>query len=289
MPSEVRVQSQTSVNIGKAIPGIEKLIADRVRKYIRSNSFKILNIVEAYFLAGAQQMLATGRCRLNLFGNSIAVSLRKNIETSKLGMALSDPLKIGELGIDNPQFVLDQLKDTMYRALSTRTIVDGRSITVQFVFNPIKLIKLNPHPAKGASGISIDSWLQWIVGPKFDKKGSPGYGLVRVSDILNPRDSGTRKRSSGSMKIRRSLARSSRTYRIAGADAALMLKTKKSSGSGRGQLTSFKGTTGQSWRPRMIETNFWENWWRQNIPAFKELASAIASAVMQKMIQMAMR
>lgn len=271
-----RVQSQTSLNLRAAMSDIKEQIMAQAIASISSKSFNISRIVDKTFQQGMHELLMKGRTSVSLLGYTTSVSMVETIHDSKLGRALKNSMILGELGISDPEATMKTLADSLIHGFSSRVTTDRISIVIEYVFNANRIVGYNPHPGKqqlNGENISVDSWLQWIVGPKFDSGGTPGYGLIRVSSLLS---SG----SGNSQDIRKLMARASRTNINAGGDAALMLRTKKTGNRrGSGQLTSFKGSTGKPWKPKLLEANFWAMWWKKNKPAFNELASGIGQSV----------
>jgi hypothetical protein len=281
MPSADRVQAQASLNFNKAMPGIEASIKQQLIEAFSRERVGAQNAVGKAFYTAMGDLLSKGSANVTVFGSAVSATMAEPIMSSQLARAMKDSMVIGELGIPDPDAAMKTLADSLIKGVRYRVTVSNLSIQVEYVFNANQILGHNPHPGKSfpnGNKIGVDSWLQWIVGPKFDRQGTPDYGLVRVSQLMNAG-------SSSSAGIREKMASASRTFGVAGPDAVLMLRSRKvGNRGGRGQLTALKGTTGKPWKPRLLEDNFWTNWWKKNKPVFSQLAIDVCQAAVQHVI-----
>jgi hypothetical protein len=161
------------------------------------------------------------------------------------------------------------LKAALMASLTVDVIVRKDGPQIKFSFNQRRLLRLTPHPDRfeGGAGAPFFSWLSLVTGPDFVQGGTPGFALVRVSDLkASLRQSGTvgNSRQASKINLRRAnivegLIRSSRTRGNAGELAGLMMRNRSLRG-GRSPAEAFGGQT-KDYRPNTRFNGFWDSWW----------------------------
>jgi hypothetical protein len=232
----------------------------------------------------AIRLLAQKGGNMSMGGKSIGVRPAKTLLSGALGRLLSDKALVGELGIPDPREALKRLQETLPEAVSVRVRVSKGQVTIFARFNPERLIRLNPHPGKtfpNGGRIPIESWLQWTVGPRFDKRGTPGFAVARVQDILD----NANRQSRSSMQIRRNITRASRTLGFSGGSAGIMLRSTRGPKGGKSPYETFTRRTPEEWTPRSLGRDFWTQWWKSNSAVIKDVFSQIIQIVMEQALK----
>lgn len=272
-----RPSTQATLDIGQlAIRKLEQQIRKRLEKAIQNKE----SVIERIATQSAQQLIrviAKGQGSVKGVGS---VSAKQSLRDSPLGRYVLSAQGIGELGIPDPDTALDVLVDSIPKATDVRVRVQRGRITITARFQPQRLIRLNPHPGRrfvNGQNISVDSWLQWTVGPR-KQSGTPGFGLARVGQIFSHL---TSRGSIDQSKIE-SIVQSSRTFRRAGAQAGLMLSVKPGGAGRKSAFEALTGDSGQTWTPLPFGNNFWTQWWKANSDAMKEGFRGIVGSIMKE-------
>jgi hypothetical protein len=280
--SRDRPTIQKKVNVDKTGLGsvnrqIERIIAETLRNAstdIMREGEKAVNSMI--------RLLAKDGGSIKMMGSSISVKPAQKLLSGPLGRLLVDKALVGGLGIPNPKEALTQLQNSLPQAIDARINITKDSITIVARFNTERLIKLNPHPGKtfpNGKKIPVDSWLQWTVGPRFDRSGTPGFGVANVDEIVG----GANTNDPRSIQIRDNIARSSRTLGFSGDDAGIMFSTRPGRG-GMSQFERFTGRPNNDWTPDSLGRDFWTKWWKANSDVIKDTFARIAEVAMDKVL-----
>lgn len=239
------------------------------QEFMRKNGPQVEVTMKKAMEAVIAGLVGGSNANVKIFNRSLGIAKpRRRIEDEAFAKFIKSKEGAGEIGLPDPDESLRNLKAALITALTVDVLSrSGFSPQIKFSFDQNRLLKRTPHPNQKESGASSPffSWLSLVTGPGF-VGGTPGFGLVRVSDLR----AGLRKSKStakgGVRSLRRaqiteSLIRSSRTHGNAGEFAAIMMKTKSLSG-GRSPAESFGGVN-KDYRPNPRFDGFWDIWWMQ--------------------------
>ena len=174
---------------------------------------------------------------VRVFGKSIGnAKPNRDIEQEPFAKFIKSKAGAGEIGLPDPNESLRNLKAALLQSITVDVIVRKDGPRVKFTFDQKRLLKLTPHPHRFESGTKgpFFSWLSLVTGPDFVTGGTPGYSLVRASDIRaslrRPASNTATKINVRRANIAEGLIRSSRTRGNAGEFAAIMMRYLQSSG-----------------------------------------------------------
>ena len=184
-----------------------------------------------------------------------------DIEDEPFARFIKSKTGAGEIGLPDPDESLRNLKIALVSAITVDVVVRGNGPQVKFNFDQTRLLKRTPHPNQFESGAPSPffSWLSLVTGPQFAGGGTPGYSLVRASEIrraasrsTSGNSRGTSGRNTRRVAIAEGLIRVSRTRSNAGEMAAIMMRTASA--------RAFGGD-GREYRPSSRFEGFWDKWW----------------------------
>lgn len=213
-------------------------------------------------------LVGAGKSNVKVFSRSLgAAKPQRKIDQAPFVQFIKSRAGAGEVGLPDPNESIRNLKAALLASVTVDVIVRKNGPQIKFSFDQRRLLKLTPHPSRFESGTKgpFFSWLSLVTGPDFVQSGTPGFALVRASDLK----ASLRKSSSGSsngakvslrrLNITEDLIRSSRTRGNAGEFAAVMLRTRSLKG-GRSAAEALGGKT-EDYRPSSRFNGFWDSWW----------------------------
>jgi hypothetical protein len=199
----------------------------------------------------------------------------------------------GEIGLPYPDSSIHDLKLALVSAITVDVKINKRGPRVRFSLDQRKLLQLTPHPNQFERGSSspFTSWLSLVTGPNFARSGTPGFSLVRVSDLRRTLQSSQSLRGSGNVlktglkriEITENLIRSSRTRGNAGELAAIMMRNRALRG-GRSPAEAFGGKT-EDYRPSGRFEGFWDQWWMQTKIELEVWSEKVIKAVTKTLLE----
>lgn len=240
------------------------------QQFMRKNGPQVEVTMKKAMEAVIAGLVGSGNANIKIFGRSLGIAKpRRRIEDEAFAKFIKSKKGAGEIGLPDPDESLRNLKAALMTALTVDVLSrSGFSPQIKFSFDQNRLLKRTPHPNQRESGAPSPffSWLSLVTGPGFVSGGTPGFGLVTVSDLRASLSSLKSTAKGGVRSLRRtqiteSLIRFSRTHSNAGEFAAIMMKTKSTSG-GRSPAESFGGVT-KDYRPNPRFNGFWDIWWMQ--------------------------
>lgn len=237
---------------------LKKLFSER-RVELERN----LNVALEAVIAG---LVGAGNSNVRIFGRSLGkVKPQTPLEQEGFAKFIKTKAGAGEIGLPDPKESLRNLKAALLQAITVDVIIRSDGPQVKFNFDQTRLLKLTPHPHRFENGTKgpFFSWLSLVTGPDFIS-GTPGFSLVRVSDIrASLRRSNSNQASTGPNVRRASIAegliRVSRTRSNAGELAAVMLSNRAKRG-GKSPAESFGGVS-SDYAPSSKFNGFWDEWW----------------------------
>lgn len=217
-------------------------------------------------------LVGAGDANVRVLGRSLGRAKPKRmIEQEPFAKFIKSKAGAGEIGLPDPEESLRQLRAALLQCVTVDVVVRKDGPQIKFTFDQTRLLKLTPHPHRfegGAKG-PFFSWLSLVTGPDFVTGGTPGYSLVRASDIKAAAQKLQAKNLANATKVsvRRvdiagGMLRSSRTHGNAGELAGLMLRNKSRTG-GRSPAEVFGGNT-SDYAPSSRYKGFWDVWWMNN-------------------------
>lgn len=240
------------------------------QQFMRKNGPQVEVVMKKAMEAVIAGLVGGGNANVKVFGRSLGIAKpNRRIEDEAFAKFIKSKEGAGEIGLPDPDESLRNLKAALMTALTVNVLSrSGFSPQIKFSFDQNRLLKRTPHPNQRESGAPSPffSWLSLVTGPGFVGGGTPGFGLVRVSDLRAGLRSSKNTAKGGIRGLRRaqiteSLIRSSRTHGNAGEFAAIMMKTKSTSGR-RSPAEAFGGVT-KDYRPNPKFDGFWDIWWMQ--------------------------
>lgn len=256
---------------------LKKLFQDR-----RVELERHLNAALEAVIAG---LVGAGNSNVRILGRSLGRAKPQTpLEQESFAKFIKSKAGAGEVGLPDPDESIRNLKAALLQAITVDVIIRNDGPQVKFNFDQKRLLKLTPHPHRFESGTKgpFFSWLSLVTGPDFASGGTPGFSLVRVSDIRASMRKSTSRSSPTGMSVRRAsiaegLIRVSRTRSNAGEMAAIMMSNRARRG-GRSPAEAFGGT-GADYAPSSKFNGFWDEWWlRQKLELGTWTRRVIASA-----------
>jgi hypothetical protein len=260
--------------------------------FIEKNGPRIEIEVKKAMEAVIAGLVGVGGANVMVMGRSLGVAKpRKRLEDEGFAKFILSKEGAGEIGLPDPTESIRNLKAALITVITIDVLSrSGFNPQIKFVFNQGSLLKRTPHPNQKESGAPSPffSWLSLVTGPDFASGGTPGYGLVRVSDLRNSLSSSKSMKRGGLRAIRRvqiteGLIRSSRTYGNAGELAAIMMKTRSTKG-GKSPAEAFGGS-GDDYAPSAKFDGFWDLWWSQTKIDLNMWAKRVLSATMRGILR----
>lgn len=252
-------------------------IQGQVRRHILEDVFRnrapqIEREVKLALESVIMGLVGVGSPNVKVMGRSLGpAKASREIEQEPFARFVLSPEGAGEIGLPDPPESLRQLKLALLASITVDVIVHGQGPFVEFRFDQSRLLKLTPHPKRFEGGTApFFSWLSLVTGPDFAIGGTPGYGLVRMSDFksqLNKLSSrvstfkGKAAQSRGLKRISRlqGMFDASRSLQYAGDMAGLMLSVIPGK-TGRAKAEVLGGVTEQ-YRPDRRFVGFWDSYW----------------------------
>ncbi len=236
-------------------------------------------------------LVGAGSSNVVVLGRSLGIAKpRRRLDDEPFAKFIKSKAGAGEIGLPDPNESIRNLKAALLTAITVNVLArNGLNPQVKFVFDQNRLLKRTPHPNQTESGAPSPffSWLSLVTGPGF-VTGTPGFGLVRVRDLLTSLRSSKSfsrggLRSQKRMNITEGLIRSSRTHGNAGELAAIMMSTKPSTG-GRSPAETFGGVR-SDYRASTRFNGFWSLWWAQTKIELKVWARKVIAAAMRAILR----
>ena len=239
-------------------------------KIFAGRAVEVERVIKRATEAVVAGLIGAGNPNVRVFNRSLgsAKPLRQ-LDQEPFAQFIKSKAGAGEIGLPDPNESLRQLKAALIASLTVDVIVRKDGPQIRFSFDQRRLLKLTPHPDRleGGARAPFFSWLSLVTGPDFLQGGTPGFSLVRVSDLkASLRKSGTaaNSRQASRLNLRRAnmvegLIRSSRTRGNAGEFAGLMMRNSSLRG-GRSPAEAFGGQT-EDYRPSARFNGFWDQWW----------------------------
>ena len=212
-------------------------------------------------------LVGAGNSNVRVFNRSLGnAKPQRAIDQEPFAKFVKSKAGAGEIGLPDPSESIRNLQVALLAAITVDVIVNQGGPKIRFSFDQRKLLKLTPHPSKFEKGTKgpFFSWLSLVTGPDFVTGGTPGFSLVRASDIrasLTRTASGkiSKKNNMRRASMVENLIRSSRTRGNAGELAGVMLSNQAKRG-GKSPAESFGGDKG-SYVPSSRFKGFWDEWW----------------------------
>lgn len=209
---------------------------------------------------------------VRVFGRSLGnAKPARAIEQEPFAKFVMSPRGAGEVGLPDPAESIRNLKIALAVAISVDVTVRTNGPQVKFRFDQRKLLRMTPHPSQFESGAPAPffSWLSLVTGPDFASRGTPGFAIVRASDIKRQLRSQSQelsrlrsKRGARSVRSLEGLLTASRTRSNAGDFAAIMLSIRRGGG-GKQSPAEFAGGKNQQYTPSRTFEGFWDMYWLQ--------------------------
>lgn len=249
------IESQARRNI------LGKIFADRAPE-IEKQIKKAMEVV----VAG---IVGAGASNVRVFNRSLGgAKPGRPIEQAPFAQFIRSKAGAGEIGLPDPNESIRNLKAALMQAITVDVVVRKDGPQIKFTFDQKRLLKLTPHPNRFESGVKgpFFSWLSLVTGPDFVEGGTPGYALVRASDIRASLQRSSQKTATRinprRANIAEGLIRASRTRGNAGEFAAIMMRNRVLRG-GRSPAEAFGGKT-QDYAPSSRYKGFWDEYWMQS-------------------------
>lgn len=251
-----------------SIRGLESVLENAaLQQIIRSMSgpqaAQLETVIRKAMMTAIESVTGNRAALIKVFGRSLGIArATTNLDNEAFVRFLHTPAGAGEIGLPDIDKALKDLKIALAASITIdRVSILDKGLQIILRFNQRTLLKLTPHPNRFEGGFQgpFFSWLQLITGPQLVTGGTPGFGLVRVRDLM------TQLQRSGSatnlrrVEITHSLLNRSRTRSIAGNMAAIMMSTRRS-GSKRSPAEAFGGVT-EDYSPSRQFDGFWDEWW----------------------------
>lgn len=232
---------------------------------------KVERVIRHAMEAVVAGLIGAGDANVRVLGRTLGrAQPRRQIEQEPFAKFIKSKAGAGEIGLPDPDESLRQLKAALLQSITVDVVVRQDGPQIKFVFDQTRLLKLTPHPHRFESGVKgpFFSWLSLVTGPDFVSN-TPGYSLVRASDIKNAARKIQSKNAGSATKVslRRAdiaagMLQASRTRGNAGELAGLMLRNKARTG-GRSPAEVFGGSSGD-YSPSSRFKGFWDIWWNNN-------------------------
>ena len=260
-------------------------------KIFANNAADIERQIKKAMEAVINGLVGTGNANIRVYNRSLggAKPLRP-IEQEAFAKFIKSSPGAGEIGLPDPEESLRNLKIALVQSITVDVVVSRGGPQIKFTFDQRRLLKLTPHPDRFESGTKgpFFSWLSLVTGPDFVSSGTPGYSLVRVSDIkASLRKSPSNKSATGinprRARIAEGLIRVSRTRNNAGEFAAIMMRYRANSG-GRSPAEAFGGKS-EDYRPNPRFNGFWDEWWLRNKVEFAVWSRRVMSATVRALLR----
>lgn len=214
-------------------------------------------------------LVGIGNSNIRVFNRSLGnAKAQRQIEQEPFAKFIKSKAGAGEIGLPDPNESLRTLKAALLQAITVRVTVRKDGPQIRFTFDQKRLLKLTPHPHRFESGTKgpFFSWLSLVTGPDFVTSGTPGFSLVRASDIRaslqRPTKGTTTRKSPRRANVAENLIRASRTHGNAGEFAAIMMSNRSKRG-GASPAERFGGSIGD-YAPSSRYKGFWDEWWLRN-------------------------
>jgi len=225
-------------------------------------------VIKKALVAVIAGLVGAGNSNVRVFNRSLgSAKAQKDLEREPFAKFVMSKAGAGEIGLPDPMESIRNLKAALLQAITVDVVVRKDGPQVKFTFDQRKLLKLTPHPSKFENGTKgpFFSWLSLVTGPDFVTSGTPGFSMVRVSDIrASQRKASPTSKSAKKINLRRAniaenLVRASRTRGNAGEFAAIMLSNRSKRG-GQSPAERFGGSK-SSYAPSSKYKGFWDEWW----------------------------
>ena len=203
---------------------------------------------------------------IKVMGRSIGnASPHVDLENEGFARYIKSKAGAGEVGLPDPDESLRNLKIALVRCITVDVVVRKNGPQAKFSFDQRRLLSLTPHPDRfeGGGVAEFFSWLSLVTGPDFLSGGTPGFAMVRASDlkaVIRKRavraQTFTSKgaRATGMTRARKvgSLLQVSRTRGYAGDLSAIMMD--------RVRAAKLVGISEQ-WSPKPKYVGYWDSYW----------------------------
>lgn len=237
-------------------------------------------------------LVGAGKSNVRVLGRSLGTAKpQRKIEQAPFAQFIKSRAGAGEIGLPDPNESIRNLKAALLASITVDVIVRKNGPQIKFSFDQRRLLKLTPHPNRFENGVQgpFFSWLSLVTGPDFVQGGTPGFALVRASDLkATLRKSSSASSNGAKVSLRRlnlteELIRSSRTRGNAGEFAAVMLRTRSLKG-GRSPAEALGGKT-QDYRPSSRFNGFWDQWWLGTKLELGTWSRRVMSATMRALLR----
>jgi len=213
-------------------------------------------------------LVGAGNSNVRVFNRSLgSAKSQRDIDQEPFAKFIMSKAGAGEIGLPDPKESIRNLKAALLQAITVDVVVHGSGPQIKFTFDQRRLLKLTPHPNRFENGTKgpFFSWLSLVTGPDFVSGGTPGFSMVRASEIkeslrrVSPSSKSPKKINLRRANIAENLLRSSRTRGNAGEFAAIMLSNRSKRG-GKSPAEAFGGS-GSNYAPNSRFNGFWDEWW----------------------------
>ena len=241
---------------------------DILGKVFAGRAAEIEKVVKKAIEAVIAGLVGVGGANVRVFNRSLGTAKpQRDIDQEPFAKFVKSKAGAGEIGLPDPDESIRNLKAALLQAITVDVVVRGDGPQIKFTFDQRRLLKLTPHPNRFENGTKgpFFSWLSLVTGPDFASGGTPGFSMVRVSDIRKSlRSVSAGSKSPSKINLRRAniaenLVRSSRTRGNAGEFAAIMLSNRSKRG-GKSPAEAFGGSAA-SYSPSSQFKGFWDEWW----------------------------
>ncbi len=241
---------------------------DILTQIFGKNASRVEKLIKTAIESVIAGLVGAGSSNVRVMNRSLGTAKpQRQIDQEPFAKFIMSKEGAGEIGLPDPKESIRNLKAALLQAIKVDVVVRSDGPQIKFTFDQRRLLKLTPHPSKFESGTKgpFFSWLSLVTGPDFVSGGTPGFSMVRVSDIkesLNRVSSNSKSPKKINMRranIAENLLRSSRTRGNAGEFAAIMLSNRSRSGK-KSPAEAFGGSS-SNYSPSSKYNGFWDTWW----------------------------
>ena len=260
-----------------------------LRKIFKGRAAEVEIAVKTAMKAVVAGLIGAGNSNVRVFNRSLGnAKPKRRLKDEPFFKFIKSKAGAGEIGLPDPDESLRNLKAALLAAITVDVVVREAGPQIKFSFDQTRLLKLTPHPHQFESGKGpFFSWLSLVTGPQFARGGTPGYSLVRVSDLRNSLKNSQSAAQGDKTGLRRvniteSLIRSSRTRGNAGELAGIMMRNR-----GRGKTSPAEAFGGQTedYQPNARFDGFWDEWWMHNKLELSTWSRRVMSATARALLR----
>lgn len=253
---------------------------------------QVEKIVKRAIEAVIAGLVGAGNSNVRVLNRSLgSAKPQRDIDQEPFAKFIMSKAGAGEIGLPDPKESIRNLKAALLQAITVDVVVRGDGPQIKFTFDQRRLLKLTPHPSRFENGTKgpFFSWLSLVTGPDFVSGGTPGFSMVRASEIresLNRVSSSSKSPKKINLRranIAENLLRSSRTRGNAGEFSAIMLSNRSKRG-GKSPAEAFGGS-GSNYAPSSQFKGFWDEWWLRMKLELGEWSRRVMSATARALLR----